>query len=173
MEQLEKVDRLRERAGVSYEEAKQALEASGWDLLEAVVYLEKNGRVKGPEQATYSTSYEDQSQYVSVKDKVKEQKKNDSPFVQLKKLIRLAWKKSRENYFCIRRREEEILKVPVWILVLVLLFALHVAIIALIVGLFLDCSYSFCGKGNLENANKAMEKAEEFADKVKDEFENM
>lgn len=174
MDQLEKVEKLRERANVSYEEAKEALEASGWDMLDAMVYLEKNGKVKGPEQETYSTSYEDQSQYVSVKDKVKEKKKkNDTPFVQIRKLIQLLWKKGKENFFCICRRDEEILKVPVWLLVCVLLFAWHLAIVMLIVGLFLDCSYSFCGKGNLENANKAMEKAEEFADKMKDEFDKM
>ena len=41
MDNLEKVDKLRERANVSYEEAKAALEANGWDLLDAMVYLEK------------------------------------------------------------------------------------------------------------------------------------
>ena len=38
MEQLEKVEKLRERADVSYEEAKEALEACDWDLLDAMVY---------------------------------------------------------------------------------------------------------------------------------------
>ena len=40
MEQLEKVEKLRQRANVSYEEAKEALEASDWDLLDAMVYLD-------------------------------------------------------------------------------------------------------------------------------------
>ena len=48
MEQLEKVEKLRERADVSYEEAKEALEACDWDLLDAMVWLEKRGKVKGP-----------------------------------------------------------------------------------------------------------------------------
>ena len=39
MEHLEKVEKLRERANVSYEDAKEALEASEWDLLDAMVYL--------------------------------------------------------------------------------------------------------------------------------------
>jgi len=37
---LEKVDQVRERTGVSYKEAKDALEISGGDVLEAIVYLE-------------------------------------------------------------------------------------------------------------------------------------
>ncbi len=37
---LEKVDQVRERTGVSYKEAKDALEFAGGDVLEAIVYLE-------------------------------------------------------------------------------------------------------------------------------------
>lgn len=74
MEQLEKVEKLRQRANVTYEEAKQALEACNWDLLDAMVYLEKQGKVKEPNQSTYSTSYDDQSQYISVKEKCKVKK---------------------------------------------------------------------------------------------------
>ena len=175
MDQFEKVEKLRERANVSYEEAKEALEASNWDLLDAMVYLEKNGKAKAPEQETYSTNYEDQSQYVSVKDKVKEKResKNDGFFKQMCKLVKLLWKKSKENSFRICRKGEEILVMPVWVLVLALFFAWHVVVPALIVGLFFDCSYSFYGKGDLEQANKAMEKAGEFADKVKDEFDKL
>ena len=44
MDQFEKVEKLKERANVTYEEAKQALEASGWDVLEAMIYLEKQGK---------------------------------------------------------------------------------------------------------------------------------
>ena len=38
---LEKVDMVRERTGVTYEKAKQALEASEGDVLEALIYIEK------------------------------------------------------------------------------------------------------------------------------------
>ena len=48
MDFLEKVDRLRQRANVTYEEAKQALEQTGGDLLEAVILLEKQGKVDPP-----------------------------------------------------------------------------------------------------------------------------
>jgi hypothetical protein len=37
---LEKVDKVRERTGISYTEAKHALEVSGGDVLEALIYLE-------------------------------------------------------------------------------------------------------------------------------------
>ena len=49
MDNLEKVEKLREKTGVSYEEAKEALEANNYDVLDAIIYLEKKGKVKAPE----------------------------------------------------------------------------------------------------------------------------
>ena len=50
---LEKVDMVRERTGVTYEKAKQALEASEGDVLEALIYIEKtqdtSNKNEGPE----------------------------------------------------------------------------------------------------------------------------
>lgn len=43
---LEQIDLLRERTGVSYHEAKEALEKSNNDLVEALVYLEKTHNLK-------------------------------------------------------------------------------------------------------------------------------
>lgn len=174
MEQLEKVEKLRERAKVSYEEAKEALEACNWDLLDAMVYLEKNGKVKGPEQETYSTNYEEQPQYVSVKDKVQEQKEaSDGFFKKMGKLFGLLWKKCLDNSFCVRRKEEEVIKIPVWALVLALFIAWKPVAVILIAALFFGCRYSFCGKDELDGANKMMEKASEFVEKVKDEYEKL
>ena len=58
MDNLEKVERIREKTGVSYEDAKIALEASGNDMLDAIVYLEKLGKVQGPKQSQYVTAPE-------------------------------------------------------------------------------------------------------------------
>ena len=49
MELLEKVEKIREKTGVSYEEAKAALEACGEDVLDALVYLENQGKIKKPD----------------------------------------------------------------------------------------------------------------------------
>ena len=40
---LEQVERLREKADVSYAKAKEALEYSGGNLLDALIYLEEQG----------------------------------------------------------------------------------------------------------------------------------
>ncbi|MGH4138816.1 DUF4342 domain-containing protein [Clostridium sp.] len=46
---LEQIDELRKRANISYEDAKNALEQSGGDLISALVYLEKQNKIK-PEE---------------------------------------------------------------------------------------------------------------------------
>ncbi len=46
---LEKIDSIRERADVSYTTAKEALEACDGDILEALIYIEKNARSKKEE----------------------------------------------------------------------------------------------------------------------------
>ena len=55
MDQLEKVEKIREKTGVTYEEAKAALEAAGGDVLDALVYLESKGKIKEPEVSVYTT----------------------------------------------------------------------------------------------------------------------
>ena len=73
MDNLEKVEKLRERANVTYEEAKAALEENNWDLLDAMVALEKAGKTDSPRQEQYSTSYDQQEEYIPVIQKVQEQ----------------------------------------------------------------------------------------------------
>ena len=46
MERIEMVEKLMSKANVGYEEAQQALESTNWDLLDAMVYLERQGKVK-------------------------------------------------------------------------------------------------------------------------------
>ena len=58
MELLEKVEKIREKTGVSYEEAKAALEACGEDVLDALVYLENQGKIKKPDVSVYTTETE-------------------------------------------------------------------------------------------------------------------
>ncbi|MDO5539538.1 MAG: UBA/TS-N domain protein [Eubacteriales bacterium] len=174
MDQLEKVEKLRERANVTYEEAKEALEACEWDLLDAMVHLEKAGKAKGPAQESYSTSYEEQSQYVSVKDKVQEQKDaGDSFFNKMGRLFKKFWEKCVNNSFCVKRKGEEVLKVPVWALVLAVLISWRLVLAAMVIGLFLKCQYSFCGKDDLKEANTVMEKASVLADKIKSEYDKL
>ncbi|KUO73038.1 MAG: hypothetical protein APF77_20405 [Clostridia bacterium BRH_c25] len=56
---LNQIDELRERTGVSYTDAKEALENCGGDMLEAIVYLERNKKARPSRTACPGTSFSD------------------------------------------------------------------------------------------------------------------
>ncbi len=49
MENIEKIDMVRERMKVTYEEAKGALEAANWDVVEAIITLERDEKARREE----------------------------------------------------------------------------------------------------------------------------
>ena len=62
MASIEMVDRLRSRAGVTYEEAREALDNSENDMLDALIWLEKSGKATPPRVSYYSTDSGDASE---------------------------------------------------------------------------------------------------------------
>ncbi len=171
MDNMEKVDKLRERADVTYEEAKAALEAADYDLLDAMVALEKQGKTAGPSRTNFSTSYEQQDNYVKVQEKVEEQRKERAHVGRsLRDSIRHFFRVCVDNSFCVKRRDEEIFKIPIIVLVLAFVMAWKWVLAILIIALFFGCRYSFEGKDRLEKANEFMESAGKMAESMKEGF---
>ena len=175
MDEFEKVEKLRQRADVSYEEAKKALEEANGDLLDAMILLEAQGKAVKGEGTTRSTTYEDQKDYVSVVDTVdKSSRKNDKPLGQkIKHLFHLIWIKIRDNKFVVERNDNTIIDVPVWVLIIAILLAFWPTCVILIVGLFFNCRYAIQGADDATAINNALDKAGDAVDKVKDEFDKL
>lgn len=175
MDEFEKVEKLRQRADVSYEEAKKALEEANGDLLDAMILLEAQGKAVKGEGTTRSTTYEDQKDYVSVVDTVdKSNRKNDKPLGQkIKHLFHLIWIKIRDNKFVVERNDNTIIDVPVWVLIIAILLAFWPTCVILIVGLFFNCRYAIQGADDATAINNALDKAGDAVDKVKDEFDKL
>ena len=67
MDKLNIVEKLREKTGITYEEAKCVLEINNWDILDSILYLEEQGKVKRPSVSIfytneYNENYEDEDQ---------------------------------------------------------------------------------------------------------------
>lgn len=171
MEMLEKVDLLRERADVTYEEAKNALEQSGGDLLDAMVLLERQGKVNGPRQSTYSTEYEEQKDYIRVRDKVEQQKRSAPSFGHtLGHLFRTIILFIRHTVFQVTRDDYVLISMPTIVFGLLLLFFWEGLVPIMVIALFFGVRYEFDGTENTKRANTVLNQAGEFADDLRDEF---
>ena len=157
MDMFEKVDMLRERANVSYEEAKNALEKSNGDVLEAMILLEREGKTSKSGSDNFNTDSAAQAKCCKGDEKSFGEK--------LKALIH----KSTVNYLVIDRKDERIFRVPVLAMALLLIFMFPATVCALVVSLFLDCRYSFEGQDEMKTANAVCDKAGDIADQLKDE----
>ena len=170
MDNFEKVEKLREHANVTYEEAKQALENSNWDILDAMIYLEQGGKVHGPEQSSYTT----QTEKVKIEINEKESKSTFSD--NLKRFS--DWclgliEKGNNNSFCVERDNKEIFRMPTTLLVVLLVFAFWVVTPLLVIGLFFNMRYQFTGPDVRSvdiDLNKAMDSAADAAESIKNEF---
>ncbi len=173
MDQLEKVEKIIEKTGVSYEEAKAALAETDGDLLDAIILLENQGKIKKPQMVAYTTRTEGTSEEFREAAKTYEEsgEKFGNVMVRFLKWIGQLIKKGCENFFLVKRDEQEIINAPVIVLILLLLFAFWCIVPLMIIGMFFGYSYSFSGAiAKSVNVNQACDKAAEAAESLKREF---
>ena len=170
MDHYEMVEKLRAKANVSYEEAKAALEASDWDILDALVLLESEGKVKGEEAAPEFTTQQKPVQKAKNDHDVKE------GIAKVWKLLKKLFQKGNSNQFVISRNGQEILPMPITVAVVVALMLWPASAIALIISLFFGVRYTFRGPDISEKVNdtvnKVMDKAASAVEVHLDEDEN-
>ena len=165
MDKKEKIEVLMKKVNISYEEAEKALEECNWDVLDAVLKLEREGKVENNEVTTI----------VEVK---QEEKKKEESFGGVGELIGRMFKflgkfikKGNENYFEIRKNSEKPIRISLTISALLLIFLSVPAVVLLIVGLFCGYKYSLAGKKvNYEGVNNVFEEVSKSADSVKKDF---
>ena len=171
MDKLEKVERLRERANVSYEEARAALEAADGDLLDAMVLLEKQGKTGSPKQESYSTKYEEQTSYIPVELKVREQEASAPTFKNsLGKLVKAVARFVTGTSLHITRKGNDLITLPTWIAALLIFFSWRISVPLALIAMLFGVRYSFEGKVNTDAANDLLNKAGSFADGLESEL---
>ncbi len=155
---LELAERLRAKANVSYTQAKEALEYSGGNLLDALIYLEEKGIIPRTEGAYFSTKNETpppppppEPLPVQLPDKGKKQKScktnkaSNGGKSGVKRFLTVLRRWLVDNELEIWRKGQPITALPVLILVLLLCCAPWVTIPVLLLGLFLGFRYRFSG----------------------------
>ena len=161
MDEQGKVDKLKTRANVSEEEAREALLACDGDLLDAMVYLEKKGETLEEETRVYSTAAEDKSSYEDVTRVVSENKDSGDPSFgeQLLHLIKIGFRKSVDNYLVVSHKGVERFRIPILVFLILIFISIMSVLVAMVVSLFFDVRYSFTGKDDLSKVNEFMDDA--------------
>ena len=170
---LEKVDKLREYANVGYEDAKFALEAAEGDLLEAVIYLEKQGKIKRPENnGTFISENLQQKKNEQYSGQYRETREEDYT---VKNQFERFWEwcckiihKGNTNYFVFGRKSGTETMIPVTIMVIGICFFFWIIVPLLVIGLFFGFRYKFSGPDlGKDNINEMMDSVSDTADNIK------
>lgn len=165
MNKLEQIEKLRERAQVTYDEAREAYEQANEDLLDALIILERQGKVRPPQGDGYYRSEQQsaqpeiqgqgQRQEYFHRDREQDQKQENAQEGNFKETLGKIWKgftelvnKGNTTSFEILREKEHVASFPVTVLVLLLLFAPWITIPLIVIGLFFDFHYKFVGNDN-------------------------
>ena len=178
METFELIEALRKKANVSFEDAKEAMEACDYNMLDAMVYLEKQGKVNEGSTASYTTSSgtETSQEFEQAQKSYEDSCQRTTLGEMLNKFGKWCGRvlqKSLEIDFCVTKNEKLLLKVPVLVLLLALLIAFWLLAILLVVGLFCGCKYYFQGMDTATiNLNQICEQASETCENIKKDFQN-
>ena len=172
MERNEMIEILIGKANVSAEEAKETLEKCDWDLLEAIIYLERRGKVENNETTTIIKVKEEKQ------DKKEDNKKHGEKFGGIGEVIGRIFKfvgkfikKGNNRFFEVRKESEKPIRISLTISILLLVFLSVPSVVLLIIGLFCGYKYSIVGpNGNYEGVNNIFEEVSKSADTIKRDF---
>lgn len=135
---LEQIDELRKRANVSYEQAKDALEICNGDMLEALIYLEKQNKLKASQGGSF--------------------------FERVKHIV----KKGNNTLMIFTKRERVVVSLPVTVGVVITVFAPYITIAGLILAILTGHRIRFQGKnGENSGVNNALSKVSDMVDSAK------
>lgn len=107
---LEQIDLLRKRAKVSYQDAKDALEKCNNDIVEALVYLENQNKIKGKNMEECKSKF----------------------FSKIKEIT----KKGNTTKFVVKKNDRTVIDMPVTIMVILGIFATPILVMSILAALF-------------------------------------
>ena len=176
MTELEKVERLREKTNATFAEAKEALDKSGGDILDALIYLESMGKATVPAGGGFfsGSGAVVEAQPSSTSDGNAEKKTGNSgeEFADLMKRFGAfclkLFNKGLSNHLEARKGEQHLFSCPVLIVVLLTLFFFWVTVPLFVISLFCGFTYRFSGAELGKDAvNAVMDGASNVVEDVK------
>lgn len=178
MTRLEMVEKIREKTGVTYEEAREALEKANWDMLDAIVSLEKDKPAAEPiNEPVYVQENADEA----AKPVKKPVRRAHTGEIGDKIASALRWigsliKKGENNHLEISYKDDVVMEISLVSLILIFLLSWWLPAILIVVGLFTGYKFRVTGSGVAGRfvnnvSEKASQKADEIVNKINEEKE--
>jgi hypothetical protein len=173
---LEQVEKLREHANISYDEAKAALENADGDILQALIDLERQGRVNAPQGGGqyHSGSIEVSEVKKEESGKTKSQTNTGEKSAFSRNMGRFfRWlgeiiHKGNVNALVVEKNGGSIMRLPITVMILLLIVAFWIVVPLLILGLFFSFRYYFEGPDiSSTKVNDAMDTVANAAEEIK------
>lgn len=182
MDNFEKIEQLVNKTGSSYEDAKAALEGCGWDMIDAIIKLERDGKVK-KESAEYTAKPEEEAKAIpEVTVDVKgsgsgnQSTGNAEKKEKARKERRGIWNRfksimTNNRLVIIKNNGQQLADLPIWIPIIALVCFFWATLILAVIAMVVGCRFHFEGEdlGKI-NINDTMDKATEYAEKVKNDL---
>ena len=167
MEHFDLVEKLVNTFGVSYEEAKNALEATGWDPVEAAVILERGKQAPSEDEAQKVKNAARQS-FENAQNTVRDEGT---------KFFKTIWDFLSLNEFVVKKPSGEVfLNLPIWLAVLLICAFFWPVVFVLCIVFIMGYRFTFAGphlgKKNVKNAAEQVQNfGEDIVEKVKNSFD--
>ena len=174
VDKLNLVEKLREKTGITYEDAKRVLEINNWDILDAILDLEKQEKVKGPSVSIFYTneykeSYEEENTEYNFEEIKKDSNyKSNNTFEGIFEVICKAIDTCNNIFIEIKGKNNFFLKFPLTVVIVLLIFGFWLLIPLVVIGLFLDIEFSVESKKiNTNKINDILSKISKEVQKIK------
>ena len=179
MTELEKVEKLREKSNVTFAEAKDALDASGGDILDALIYLEGQGKATVPAGGGFYSGVDipvalgyAQSTGNTAGSSTKGSGESFSDLMKRFGAFCLKmFNKGLSNHMVATKGDQHLFSCPVLVVILLLICFFWVTLPLFVISLFLGFNYRFSGEDlGKDSVNAVMDNASGVVEDVKKTF---
>ena len=125
---LEQIDLLMERANVSYTEAKEALEQTNGDIVEALLYLEKNNKIN-----------------------IETTKKTSTKGTEYKEKAKSFWKQLQATSVIMKKNERTFLNIPAGIALIGVVVCMPFSFLVLLIAILYGVKINVIGENDVAN----------------------
>ncbi len=170
MTNTEMVDKIVQKSGVTREQAEDALIKNNWDLLDAMIYVEKNYSTQNNTASSqYSTYTKNEQDYQSGNNSFNIEGEKDKVSNFLERVCRCLF----HDQLVISHNGKDIIPIPIIVFIIILLSSISSILVIMLISMFFNVKYYFRGQelGN-EKVNGIMDQIYDFVQKIKADVKN-